>query len=257
MARMRMRNKRKRALLSAVLGTLMVLSTSWALAAEVPPLPTMTVNIGGEAFQVQSTLWRFDAAKDTFSLTGPFTATASNGSTFRIDNAEAVPDPLLLFAGGASNATNAPLTYSIAFNGPLVPNLLGPVNSHAELGLSLTDGLNDGATIQPTSPGGKMLTSFDLYTTGTPIPKNVDIGDLFSILGGTSTTTFSKDSSLVCGQACVTMSAILSFTLTGQDAAGFSGKIIQAAVPLPAAALLFGSGLLGLAGALRKKLSLA
>ena len=51
-------------------------------------------------------------------------------------------------------------------------------------------------------------------------------------------------------------SAILSFTLTGQDAVGFSGKIIQAAVPLPAAALLFGSGLLGLASVLRKKLSL-
>jgi hypothetical protein len=103
-----------------------------------------------------------------------------------------------------------------------------------------------------------MLTSFDLYATGTPISKNVNIGDLFSIFGGTGTTTFSADSSLVCGQACVTMSAIMAFTLTGQDAASFSGKVVQVApVPLPAAAFLFGSGLLGLAGALRKKLSLA
>jgi hypothetical protein len=107
-----------------------------------------------------------------------------------------------------------------------------------------------------------MLTSFDLYSNGTPISKNVNIGDPFQFLGtpgnGTSGTFFSADSSLVCSSACVTMSAILSFTLTGQDSVGFSGKVVQVApVPLPAAALLFGSGLLGLAGTLRKKFSLA
>ena len=39
----------------------------------------------------------------------------------------------------------------------------------------------------------------------------------------------------------------------------FSGNVVNAPapVPLPAAALLFGSGLVGLAGAMRKKLSLA
>jgi hypothetical protein len=37
----------------------------------------------------------------------------------------------------------------------------------------------------------------------------------------------------------------------------FSGNVVNSPVPLPAAALLFGSGLVGLAGALRKKLSLA
>ena len=253
-----MRYKRKRALLASVLGALMVLSASWASAAVAPPLPGMSVQIGSESFQVSESLWNYDATLDTFSLTGPFMATATDGSTFTINSAEAIPDPLLFFAGSATNNTNAPLSYSIAFNSPLLPNLLGPVNSHAELGLSLTDGLNDGATIQPTSLSGKMLTSFDLDTNGTPIPKNVDIGDLFSILGGTSTTTFSKDNSLVCSSACVTMSAIMSFTLTGQDTVGFSGKVVQVApVPLPAAALLFGSGLLGLAGALRKKFSLA
>ena len=252
------RNKLKRALLSSVLGALVTFSASWALAAVAPPLPGMTLQIGSESFDVGSSLWSYDATKDTFSLTGPFMATAGNGSTFTIGSAEAIPDPLLFFAGSATNNTNAPLSYSIAFNSPLLPNLLGPVDSHAELGLTLTDGLNDGATVQPTTPGGKMLNSFDLYSTGTPISKNVNIGDLFSILSGTGGTTFSADNSLVCGQACVTMSAIMSFTLTGQDAVGFSGKVVQVApVPLPAAAFLFGSGLLGLAGALRKKLSLA
>ena len=249
-----MQNKRKRALLASVLGALMILSASWASAAVAPPLPGMTLQIGSESFQVGESLWNYDATLDTFSLTGPFMATAIDGSTFTINSAEAIPDPLLFFAGSATNNTNAPLSYSIAFNSPLLPNLLGPVDSHAELGLSLTDGLNDGATVQPTLPGGKMLNSFDLYSNGTPISKNVNIGDLFSIVSGTGTTTFSADSSLVCGQACVTMSAIMSFTLTGQDAVGFSGKVVQVApVPLPGAVLLFGSGLLGLAGALRKK----
>lgn len=37
----------------------------------------------------------------------------------------------------------------------------------------------------------------------------------------------------------------------------FSGNVVNTVVPLPAAVLLFGSGLLGLAGTLRKKFSLA
>ncbi len=252
-----MHNNLKRALLGSVIGALVLFSTCWAGAAEVPLLPTMTLQIGNESFQVQNSLWNYNVATDTFSLTGPFTATASNGSTVTINNAEAVPDPLLFFAGAATNNTNGPLSFSFAFNTPLIPNLLGPVNSHAELGVTLTDGLNDGATIQPTLPGGKMLTSIDLYQNGTPISKNVDIGNLFSIVSGTGGTTFSADNQLVCGQACVTMSAILSFTLTGQDAVGFSGKVVQNPVPIPAAVWLFGSGLIALAGVLRKKLNLA
>jgi hypothetical protein len=248
------RNKRTRALLGSVLSALVICSTSWASAAVAPPLPGMTLQIGNEAFQVDNGLWSYDAKQDTFSLTGPFTAKTSDGSTFTIDNAFAIPDPVLFFSGSATNNTGGPLAYSFSFNTPLVPSLFGPVSSHAELGVTLTDGLNDGATVQPSIPGGKMLTSFDLYANGTPISKNVNIGDPFNILSGTAGTTFSADSSLVCGQACVTMSALLSFTLTGQDAVGFSGKVVQA-VPLPAAALLFGSGLTALVGLARRRMT--
>ena len=56
----------------------------------------------------------------------------------------------------------------------------------------------------------------------------------------------------------ITMSALLAFTLTGEDSVAFSGKVVQvAAVPLPGAMWLFGSSLIGLSGALRRKLSLA
>jgi hypothetical protein len=232
------------------------LSVSSALAATVA-WPAMTVQIGGEAIQMENVYWNYDAALDRFSLAGPYTATASNGSTFTINSADAVPDPVLFFSASAVNTTGGPLSYSFSFNTPLVPSLLGPVDSHAELGLTLTDGFNNGATVQPVVPGGKILTSFDLDVSGAPVPKNVDVGDLFSILNGTGGTTFSKDSSLVCNQACVTMSAILAFTLTGEDSVGFSGRVVQTPVPLPAAGWLFMSSLIGLAGAMRRKLSLA
>jgi hypothetical protein len=125
------------------------------------------------------------------------------------------------------NTAAGPLSYAFSFNTPLVANLLGPVESHAELGVTLTDGFNHGATVQPATPGGKMLTSFDLDVTGVPVSKNVDIGDLFSMLSGTSGTTFSKDGSPVCHQACATMSVLLAFPLIGEDSVASSGKVVQ------------------------------
>lgn len=243
-----------------VLGAVLCLMSAPVSAAEPPPLPGMAVTIGGQtANPTTGVSWTYDQATDTYSLMSPVTFESRDNITnellasVTIGNAQAIPDPLLLFSASATNLTANPLAYSFAFNTPLVPNLLGLVDSYAELGLTLTDGLNNGATVQPTVPGGKMLTSFDLYGNGTPISKNVDIGDLFSILSGTGTNTYTDTDSLTCSQACVTMSAILSFTLTGQDSVGFSGKVIQtSAVPVPAAFWLFGSGLIGLAG-LRKR----
>lgn len=236
-------------------------STAPAFAVEAPPLPSMTVMIGNQvADPTHPLLWTYDQQQDTYTLMAPATFESRDSNTnellgsLTIGSAQAIPDPLLLYSANATNLTANPLAYSFAFNTPLVPNLLGPVDSYAELGLTLTDGLNNGATVQPTVPGGKMLTSFDLYGNGTPISKNVDIGDLFSILSGTGTNTYTDTDSLTCSQACVTMSAILSFTLTGQDSVGFSGKVIQtSAVPLPAAAWLFGTGLLGLYPSVRKR----
>ncbi len=213
----------------------------------IPAEPFLSVTIGQEQFQA-APAWRYDPAEDLFSLAQPLTFTHSSGSTFTIQDAGAIPDPVLFFSASATNLASVPLAYSFAFNAPLTPSLLGPINSHAELGVTLTDGFNNGATVQPVVPGGSLLTSYDLFSNGSPISKNVDIGSLFSILSGTGTTTFSANGQLTCGQPCVTMSAILSFTLTPQDAAGFSGRVVQTPVPLPATFWLFGSGLAGLAG---------
>jgi hypothetical protein len=226
-------------------------------AAEPTLWPGMTVIIGGQAANPTTGIsWNFDAASDTFTLAGPATYEVAGVGSLTIGNAQAIPDPLLLFSASATNNTTTPLAYSFVFNTPLIPNLLGLVDSYAELGLTLTDGLNNGATVQPTLPGGKMLTSFDLYGNGTPISKNVDVGDLFSIIsgtGGTGGSPFAKTGSLTCSEACVTMSALLSFTLTGQDSVAFTGKVIQtSAVPIPAAVWLFGSSVVALAGLARR-----
>jgi hypothetical protein len=56
--------------------------------------------------------------------------------------------------------------------------------------------------------------------------------------------------------------ALLSFSLTGQDAGGLSGKVVQVQnsdvqpVPLPAAVWLFGSGLAGVLALARRRMSL-
>jgi hypothetical protein len=221
---------------------------------------SMNVQIGNTTFNNIALDWVQsvdDVTKQTvYTLAnGPINLSAADGSTFTIGNASFDPDPVLFFSASATNNGNTPLTYSFSFNTPLNPTLSGSINSHAELGLTLTDGLNDGATVQPLA-GQLMLKSYDLYLNGTSISKNVDIGGLFTIPSGTAGTSYSADGSLLCTQACVTMSSVLSFTLTGRDSVGFSGKVVQTApVPVPAAALLFCSGLFGFLGFRRKQIN--
>lgn len=223
-----------------IVGALWLLAGQ-AEAATVPAFPTFTVTIGNETFTSTSP-FAYDAKQDLFSIQESLTFRHSSGSTLTLYEIGAIPDPVLLFSASATNVGSLPLSYAFAFNTPLIPSLSGPVNSHAELGVTLTDGVNDGATVQPAIPGSKLLTSFDLFSNGSPISKNVDIGTAFSIASGTGTTSFAADGALVCGQPCVTMSALLAFTLTGNDSAGFSGKVVQNPVPLPGALWLFGSG---------------
>jgi hypothetical protein len=229
-----------RALAVGVLG--LVCGLSSAVAAPVgPPInpadAQMRVTIGNQSFD--NIVLNWVAAQDektggtVYSLTGgPITLTASDG-------------------GGSLTA------YSFSFNTPLSPALTGDVVSQAELGLTLTDGTSNGATVQPLVGQGTMLKSYDLYASGASVSKNVDIGTANSVLAGAVPSTafalYTATSSLNCGQPCVTMSSVLSFTLTGNDSVGFSGKVTQTAVPLPAAVVLFGSALFGLFGAARAR----
>jgi hypothetical protein len=237
-----------------------------ALAQTAPPPPDlsvvqMTVQIGNETFSDIALNWGASTdpvtGKTIYQLWGsPPPLMTSDGSQFVIGGSWFDPDPVMFFSGSATNNSNAPLVFTFSFNAPMSPALLGSINSHAELGVTLTDGLNDGATVQGLA-GSKMLKSYDLFATGGSISKNVDVGTAFSIFSGTSGTTFMADNSLVCAVACTTMSAVMQFTLTAKDSVAFTGKVVQdvAPVPVPAAFWLLGSGIAGLMGMRRRRIA--
>jgi hypothetical protein len=255
-------------LAAGVLGLLCGLSSAVAAPVGGPINPadaSMRVTIGNESFD--NIVLNWISAQDVrtggtvYSLAGgPITLTTSDGGgSLTIGGASFDPDPFLLFSASATNNSGGPLAYSFSFNAPLSPALTGDVVSQAELGVTLTDGTGNGATVQPLVGQGTMLKSYDLYASGDSISKNVDIGTAHSVLAGAVPSTafalYTATSSLNCGQPCVTMSAVLSFTLTGNDSVGFSGKVTQTAVPLPAAAWLLLSSLGGIGLATRRRRS--
>jgi hypothetical protein len=187
------------------------------------------------------------------NLLGTFSLGSQTGGGFWFD-----PDPILVFAASAVNHSTAPLLYSFTFNMPLVPSLSGPVESYAELGVTLTDGANDGAYARPLVPSGSLLVSYDLDAGGWGLPKNVDVGSQLVVapgsMPGTAQQIFWRSGALDCNTSCVTMSSMLTFLLSPGDSVAFSGRIEQrlSAVPLPAGFLLLASGLLGLTGLRRK-----
>jgi hypothetical protein len=215
-----------------------------------PSAVLLTVQIGTQTFDNIALNW-VKWQNGNYGLSGgPIVLTSQDGlSSFTIGGMEFDPDPLLLIAASAINLSGAAVDYSFTFSTPLIPALNGQVNTHSELGVTLTDGLGDGASVAPVAGQTHMLTAFDLYGSGEAISKNVDIGTL----SGAGFSSFSADSFFNCVQACVTQRAVLAFSLSSLDSVGFSGRIVQTPVPLPAAAWMFGSGLLGLLGIVRRK----
>jgi len=236
--------------LVATVGTVILAATAAESRA------AMDVTIGGVSLTpAASASWSTpDAANPLLHvLNNPVTWSTADGlSSFKVDSGltQWDPDPSLVFSASATNDTGSAQTYTFTFSAPLTPNLLGTVASHAQLGVTLTDG---GDGVVNLSPAGSlfMLTSYDLDANGAHVSKNVDLVNAPITAEGLS--AYAKDSSLICNASCTTMYATLSFTLSAGDSVGFSGKITQTAVPLPAAGLLFGSGLLGLVGIGRRR----
>jgi hypothetical protein len=198
-----------------------------------------------------------DILLDTTTTGLAWHSTDVNGTAnFAINSAMYDKDPQLNFNVTATNNSLVTKSYTFSFETPLVPTLSGLINSHAEMTMALTAPVGGGASVQPLFGAGTMLKSFDLMTDGSSISKNVDIGSLFSITGGTSTSSLiSANGSLDCAVVgCENMISVLTFTLTKGASVTFNGIVSQvAAVPVPGAVWLFGSALLGMVGIRRKQ----
>lgn len=111
------------------------------------------------------------------------------------------------------------------------------------LGSTLLNGTFNSAFVQDLGLQGFKVTFGTFFDTKHP--------DLLAYYGLTPGTPFQGAFTLLFDSPNPGVGG--AFTSTNI----FSGSVVNTVVPLPAAAWLFGSGLLGLAGALRKKLSLA
>jgi hypothetical protein len=165
-------------------------------------------------------------------------------------------DPALGFDFTTYNNTSFNQTYVVSYNTPLVPNLSGLINSHADLTVTLSDlGGLAGAFVKPANGNGDIMKSWDLTVDGNEIQKNVDIGSQVTTTG--SPIFFSENNTLVCGTggaACETMVSTLTFTLSKGDQVRLQGNLEQvAAVPVPGAVWLFGSAMAGFVGLRRRK----
>jgi len=205
-----------------------------------------------------------------FNISAPTSGTISYGgsggalvgSNIEVDNVAGLSTP------ANANVTAFCLSCALNFNTGLLSNAGGPNQNNngwwsfgsggtititggvqlqggtdIALGSTLLNGSFNNAFVQDLGAQGFKVTFGTFNDT-----KNVTLLSYFGLTPGTPfqgalTLLFSSTNPGVGG----------AFTSTSV----FSGNVVNSPVPLPAAALLFGSGLIGLAGALRKKLSLA
>jgi len=226
---------------------------------------TMAIGLWGAGFLVVPTAM---AVELDFNISAPTSGTISYGggggaligSNIEVDNVVGLSTP------ANANVTSVCFSCLLNFNSGTLTGS-GPQNGGWwSFGSGGTISITGGVQLQGVTdilPGSTLLTgSFNnAFVQDLGSQFKVTFGsfsdtknaDLLSYYGLTPGTPFQGALTLLF--AAPDNGAGSAFTSTSV----FSGNVVNAptAVPLPAAAWLFGSALVGLAGALRKKLSLA
>ncbi|MBT9458415.1 MAG: PEP-CTERM sorting domain-containing protein [Burkholderiaceae bacterium] len=224
--------------IQALLAAALLAVSGSALASERDPVCgnncTAWVSFGGENFNIPMSV-----NADGKGWVKDFVAETSMGRV-QLDSLWMDPDPQILFGIGVVNFTNSPLVFSFGFSTPI--SLTGSVGANSQISYALTDGAGDGVTLAPFfGPNVLVAQDFDAALKGTN--KGVDIGQACSTAlcgpySGSNVLNFSTTQ--------VMMGATVSFVLTGMDAAGLSGYVVQTPIPEPATYLMMGLGVAGL-----------
>jgi hypothetical protein len=198
--------------------------------------------------------YNIDPNTGDISLSGPVSFNLSDGTSAGINNLNGNADPILGF--NVSAGTGA-LGKTFAFNFSLPIALSGPINANSSVSYSLTSLTSAGAQISPLF--GKVVVAQEVDTSIgglAPLNKGVDVGDTFFFVGGPATNNspvYTASNAFVGNIAYDLMSVTVAFSLSANSNVGASGFVQQTPVPVPAAVLLFGSGLLGLIGVARRR----
>lgn len=199
----------------------------------------------------------YDAKTGEISLGSGTNSWSIGDSTISVNSLSGNADPILAFGLGALTGASGS-TFGFTFNLPIA--LQGQIDASSSVSYSLTSTSSAGAQIAPIS--GNVVKAYEVDTSvgglGS-LNKGVDVGDTFFFTGGPQTqnsAVFTANNTFTGNLAYDLMTVKVDFSLSANSTVGLSGFVQQVpAVPIPAAAWLFGSGLLGLLAVARRKRS--
>jgi hypothetical protein len=189
-------------------------------------------------------------------LNSPWNIDLGDGAFVAVNGMTGNADPILGFSVAAGTGAVGK-TFSFSFTLPVA--LDGAITASSSVSYSLTALTAAGAQIDPLF--GKVVVAQEVDTSVgglSPLNKGVDVGNRFFFVGGPQTQSspvYTATSILTGNLAYDLMSVTVAFALSPNSQVGASGFVeqIPAPVPLPAAAWLLGSGLLALAGFVRRR----
>gem|GEM_PF-2373473 len=207
---------------------------------------------------------------NTFDFTTDGSVTDEGGGTFSYMGAfsdanwdfdwalEANADPFIAGALTFTNVTASTQTFNIVLSLPILQEA-GLVNETGELALTLSDSGGDGSA-------DLALNQWHGLINPIPAPPQLDmallIGSSFNCSGGPGCATALFPPAIATqqhgpadhgGNPVDSIGIHLNFDLSAGDTATFNTRYELTAVPVPAAAWLFASGLAGLIGVARGK----